>query len=133
LSDKVIIDTNVAIYLAKGSQKWAPVFRPLLEGKEIAIAFATAAELLLTSRRSADPARNISYWQEQFKLLQILTPDLETCVVWASVTARLKNSGLTRQDNDLWVAACAVRHGLPLITNNKKDFTGIPELKFLDP
>jgi predicted nucleic acid-binding protein len=58
---------------------------------------------------------------------------LETVEVWADITARLKSAGMTRQDNDLWVAACALRYGLPLATNNEKHFAGIPNLTVLGP
>ena len=30
--------------------------------------------------------------------------------------------------NDLWIAACAIRHSIPLVTHNSKDFAGIPRL-----
>jgi hypothetical protein len=33
--------------------------------------------------------------------------------------------------NDLWIAACAIRHNLTLLTNNQKDSEGIPELKLI--
>ena len=134
VSNKIIIDTNVAIYLAKGDRSpWAAAFKPMIEGKIVAVAFATAAELLLTSRKSPTPKRTLSYWHERLKLLAILTPDIQTCEIWAEITADLKNSGFTRQDNDLWIAACAIRHGLPLVTNNKKDFTHIHRLELITP
>lgn len=31
-------------------------------------------------------------------------------------------------DNDLWIAACAIRHSIPLVSNNFKHFDGIPGL-----
>jgi predicted nucleic acid-binding protein len=30
--------------------------------------------------------------------------------------------------NDAWIAACAVRHGIPLLTHNIRHFTHIPSL-----
>lgn len=132
MTNKIIIDTNVAIYLAKGDKSpWAAIFKPLVEGKIVAVSFATAAELLLTSRKAQNSPQILSYWREHLQLLPILTPDNQTCEIWAEITAHLKNSGLTRQDNDLWIAACAIRHDLPLLTNNKKDFTHIPKLQLI--
>jgi predicted nucleic acid-binding protein len=32
------------------------------------------------------------------------------------------------QHNDLWIAATALRHGLPLVTHNRRDFVDIPDL-----
>ena len=31
----------------------------------------------------------------------------------------------------LWIAACALRHSIPLVTHNSKDFVGIPGLKVI--
>ncbi len=31
--------------------------------------------------------------------------------------------------NDAWIAACAVKHGVPLVTHNAKDFEAIGGLK----
>lgn len=132
MADRVLVDTNVAIYLAKGNE-WASRFTYAVEGKVLAMAFATAGELLLTSRRSSAPEKTLRHWRERFKYFVILQPDLETVEVWADITAKLKNVGLTRQDNDLWIAACAVRYDLPLATNNAKDFSGIENLKILGP
>jgi predicted nucleic acid-binding protein len=33
--------------------------------------------------------------------------------------------------NDLWIAACALRHSLTLITNNRKHFCDIPGLSII--
>jgi predicted nucleic acid-binding protein len=33
--------------------------------------------------------------------------------------------------NDLWIAACAIRPGLPLISNNRKHFEGLPGLRLI--
>jgi tRNA(fMet)-specific endonuclease VapC len=39
--------------------------------------------------------------------------------------------GRTIASQDAWIAATALRHNLPLVTNNAKDFQNIPELKVL--
>lgn len=129
-ADRVVIDTNVAIYLAKNNQ-WAGKYRPLVEDKVVAIAFPTAAELLLTSRRSSKPGKVIAFWRERFLKLAILWPDNETCEIWARITAALKDKNFVRQDNDLWIAACAVRYRLPLVTNNPTDFSHIDGLQVI--
>src|SRR5437879_1444633 len=35
---------------------------------------------------------------------------------------RPKTRGRPRPQNDMWIAACCIRHGLPLVTLNTKDF-----------
>jgi hypothetical protein len=33
--------------------------------------------------------------------------------------------------NDLWIASCAIRHAIPLISNNRKHFEKIPGLTLI--
>ena len=33
--------------------------------------------------------------------------------------------------NDLWIAACARRHGIPIVSNNRKHFEGIPGITLI--
>jgi hypothetical protein len=41
---------------------------------------------------------------------------------WALFVAAAQERGRPRPQNDMWIAACCVRYGLPLITLNVKDF-----------
>jgi tRNA(fMet)-specific endonuclease VapC len=43
----------------------------------------------------------------------------------------LKANGTLIGTNDLWIAATALVHGMPLVTNNLKDFRRIPDLVVL--
>ena len=45
--------------------------------------------------------------------------------------AELSAAGHCVENNDLWIAACAVRHSLPLITNNRSHFEKIPRLSII--
>jgi predicted nucleic acid-binding protein len=123
----VVVDTNIAIYLATG-HTLAATYRPHLEGNVLALSFATVGELYYTARRAKARTRTIAYWQERLRHYAVLFPDLETCEVWARITAECMGRGRPRQDNDLWIAATAVRHGLTLVTHNRRDFSDIPDL-----
>jgi hypothetical protein len=68
------------------------------------------------------------------KAVVIIPYDIEVCKTYARLKNDLKTpSGSDRVigANDLWIAACAVRHGLPLISNNRKHFDGIPGLALI--
>jgi predicted nucleic acid-binding protein len=58
----------------------------------------------------------------------IVPYDLEVCRVYGDLKAKLQKNGRTVACNDLWIAACAVRHSIPLISNNRVHFDGIPDL-----
>jgi tRNA(fMet)-specific endonuclease VapC len=124
---RVLIDTNVAIYLA-ANKPVVVSYRPHLQGNVLALSFASAAELLLTARKAPRPTATLEYWREKLPYYVILFPDLETCDIWAEITADCHRRGRPRQDNDLWVAATALRYDLPLVTHNRRDFEDIPGL-----
>lgn len=81
----------------------------------------------LLSKPSMSPAR------EQL-LLQIVGTSLVHPLDEAVV---LKTIAIRRQKRiklpDAIIAATALVHGLPLYTNNTRDFRGIPELRVVDP
>jgi tRNA(fMet)-specific endonuclease VapC len=126
-ADRVLLDTNVALYLARG-HRLAQQYRRHVEGRVVALSFATAAELMLTSRRAADPEAALAYWREKLPYYVVLFPDLGTCELWARLAADCYARGRPRQDADLWIAATALRWGLPLVTHNVKDFSDIAAL-----
>jgi predicted nucleic acid-binding protein len=57
-----------------------------------------------------------------------------TCAQLRAVAVRLGHPlGHRANANDLWIAACAVHHGLPLVTGNPRHFAGLPGLTVLTP
>ena len=48
--------------------------------------------------------------------------DDEVCVTYANLKTAVQSKGFGVADNDLWIAACAIRHSIPLISNNRKHF-----------
>ena len=48
--------------------------------------------------------------------------DFETAEIWGREMERLRGSGTTIGVNDLWIAAVAVRYGLPVLTRNVGEF-----------
>lgn len=52
----------------------------------------------------------------------VIPYDSEVARTWARLSASGRLRGRPRPQNDTWVAACCVRHGLPLMTLNNKDF-----------
>jgi tRNA(fMet)-specific endonuclease VapC len=130
MPDRLLVDTNIAIYLAKGHRNLQP-YRTVLEGNILALGFVNAAELLLTARRAHNPEDTLAYWRERLPHYVVLFPDLETCEIWADIAARCYAKGRPRQDNDLWTAALALRYGLPLVTHNRKHFEDIEGLTII--
>jgi tRNA(fMet)-specific endonuclease VapC len=50
--------------------------------------------------------------------VEVLMPDLATTSVYGQVFAQLRKQGSAIPTNDLWIAALAPQHGLPLCTSD---------------
>jgi len=57
----------------------------------------------------------------------VLLPDRETAEHYARLFVQLKRAGTPIPDNDLWIAALVLQHGLQLITRDQH-FARIPQL-----
>lgn len=50
----------------------------------------------------------------------VLPYDDEVARAWGRLAAGAQRRGRPRPQNDTWIAACCIRHGVPLITLNAK-------------
>lgn len=64
----------------------------------------------------------------RLRSVTIVPFDWAVCQTYGDLKSRLQEAGRSVADNDLWIAACAVRHSIPLVSNNRAHFTDIPGL-----
>lgn len=50
--------------------------------------------------------------------VEVLPMDPQGALAWARLRAHLAEAGRRVNVNDLWIAACAVAHGLPVVTQD---------------
>ena len=62
---------------------------------------------------------------------RLLAMDEPVVAVYRDIFRLLKSRGSLIGANDLWIAACSLRHGASLVTRNASDFRRIPGLKVL--
>lgn len=130
--DRVMVDTDVFSYLMKGGERADP-YRPHTEGKRIAISFVTVGELYSGATKDRWGSQQRAKLETRLRAAVIIPYDLEVCKQYATM-ANMKTpegSHRTIPANDRWIAACAIRHSLALITNNRKDFADIPGLQII--
>jgi tRNA(fMet)-specific endonuclease VapC len=132
--DEVLLDTNVFSYLLRPDDTRASLYRSHVRHRTVVISFITVGELYYwAERRKWGPAR-IKFFEERITTAIIVPYDVEICRVYARLKSGLKNpTGSPRVigDNDLWIAACAARHGIPLVTHNRRHFEDIPGLNIM--
>ncbi len=60
----------------------------------------------------------------------ILSTDIETAGIYEQIKAKLRKKGTPIPENDIWIAACAMQHGLKLSTKDKH-FKEVEDLNIL--
>lgn len=107
---------------------WGKLYRPYVVGKTVAVSFITVGELLFGAKKRKWGARRVSDLYVRLRSTVILPYDLALCEVYGDLKANVYGSGRAIGGNDLWIAACALRHSIPLVSNNRAHFEGIPGL-----
>ena len=128
--EAVILDTDVFSYLMKPKDTRGNAYRPHVKAKTVAVSFITVGELYHWAEKRKWSAKSRQNLEERMKAVVIVPYDAELCRTYGRVRASLP-TGLVVAANDLWIAACAIRHGITLITNNRKHFERIPGLTII--
>lgn len=128
--DAVLLDTDVFSYLMKSKDTRGDAYRPHVKGKTVAICFITVGELYYGAEKKKWSGKTLRNFEERLKAVVIVPYDSELCKTYGKVRASLP-AGVVVAPNDLWIASCAIRHSIPLISNNRKHFEKIPSLKLI--
>jgi predicted nucleic acid-binding protein len=127
--DTVLLDTDVFSYLMKNDTR-GNAYRPYVKNKTVAISFITVGELYHWAEKRNWSLKNRQNLEDRIKAVVVVPYDAQLCRIYGKVRASLP-AGVTVAANDLWIAACSVRHSIPLITNNRKHFEQIPNLNII--
>jgi tRNA(fMet)-specific endonuclease VapC len=113
--------------LFKGDTR-ALAYRPHITGRLRGISFMTLAELERWplerdwgQRRKLELAQHLTRYT-------VLPVSRELCCKWAEVSFAAKRKGRPIQTADAWIAASALYYQIPLITNNRGDYSVVDGL-----
>jgi len=128
--DAVLLDTDVFSFLIRPGDTRGDLYGPLVKGKTVALSFISVAELYVWATTRGWGAQKLAVFEERLKACVIIPYDLELCKTYARIKAQLP-AGQVIPVNDFWIAVCAIRHSIPLLTHNKRDFEKVPGLRLL--
>jgi predicted nucleic acid-binding protein len=128
--DTVLLDTDVFSFLSKPGDSRAALYSPHVKGKTIALSFISVGELYVWTMKRKWSPRRVEALEQHLQQIVIVPYDLDLCKEYGRVKASLSVSRVVAA-NDLWIATCAIRHSIPLLTHNHKHFEGIPRLKVI--
>ena len=126
----VVVDTDVVSFLFK-SHPIAYQYLPDLADRTPLISFMTLAALdrwVLAARWGEARRKKLREYLEPFAILPY---DRALCTKWAEITIAAQSRGRRIDCADAWIAATALMCDAPLITHNRSDYLGVPDLKLI--
>jgi len=127
---KVVLDTCIVSYLMRG-EELAQAYMPHVEGKLMAISFITVGEMYYGAERARWGEARRKHLETTLRNCIVIPYDHDIALCYGRLVAARQRSGAPIAPNDAWIAACTVRHRIPLITHNPKDFAGIENLNVI--
>jgi tRNA(fMet)-specific endonuclease VapC len=127
MSESLLLDTDVASFLFKNSPRAAP-FRFLVQGKRPALAFVSVAELFKWTVKRAWGAPKVEKLESAIRRYVVIPYDRDLAWAWARTVAACEDAGRPMAPSDAWIAAAALRHDIPLLTNNLKHYEAAESL-----
>ena len=94
----------------------------------LGLSIVSLAELYEGLIHSQRPEADERILQGFLSGVEVVNLDEETCRIFAGERARLRSAGMLIGDMDLLIASTALRHGLTLLTNNRRHFERIEGL-----
>jgi predicted nucleic acid-binding protein len=121
------VDTDVVSYLFRSDSR-AEAYRPHLTGRLLVVSFMTVAELdRWALEREWGEARR-ARMERHLRNFVVRPFDRSLCRRWAEATDGARRRGRPIGVADAWIAATALQHDVPLVTNNDAHYAGIEGL-----
>ncbi len=115
MSGRYLLDTNVAIRVL---EKEVDLETRRGTGIQAFLCLTVVGELHFGAECSGKPEANRARIDRLLAICPVIGDDLETARRYAALKATLRRLGRPIPENDLWIAASALRHGLVLATRD---------------
>jgi tRNA(fMet)-specific endonuclease VapC len=119
-----LLDTNIIIAFFSNEQY---VVEKFSTAKDIIIPSIVLGELFYGAEKSGKKEQNMLKLEAFTQSSSILPCDETTARLYGKVKTQLKNNGTPIPENDIWISALALQHGLMLVSRDKH-FTKIDAL-----
>ena len=115
LSGKYLLDTNIAIALFAGDLL---VQEKVRNAEYIVAVPPVIGELCFGAQKSNRVTENLRKIDILVQQSIVFSCDLETAQWYGIIKNQLRRKGSPIPDNDIWIAAIAMQHGLILVTRD---------------
>lgn len=126
---KMMLDTNICIYLIK--QQPPTIIERFLSQPvgEIGISSVTAAELAYGASKSRYTSKNRHALEKFVAPLEVAAFDLAAAWSYGRIRGQLEAKGTPIGSMDMLIAAHALSLGVRLVSNNLREFRRVPGLR----
>ncbi len=126
---KIMLDTNICIYIIKQQPQSVLEIFTSFEVGDIGISVMTLAELEFGVSKSLHQKRNRQALEQFVDPLEVATFDDKAARVYGELRGKLEAKGQLIGSMDLLIAAHALSLGVRIATNNEREFKRVPGLR----
>lgn len=113
--NRLLLDTNAAIDMLNQMPAISDVLRSY---ESLLLPLNALAELEFGARKSGKPHQNLQAIERLLAATRLLLPNRTTATVYGELRTTLRRKGRPIPAEDLWIAALARQHSLPLLTRD---------------
>jgi tRNA(fMet)-specific endonuclease VapC len=125
-TESVLLDTSIII----AHFRQDPELTELLKSATLYVPLTVLGELYYGAFKAQQQVNALKHVQEFLSVCAVLPPDEETAEHYGQIKADLDRRGSRIPENDIWIAALAQEHQLPLVTRDQH-FKSVPNLTLL--
>ena len=111
----MIVDTNALSAWRDGDLSLLRVIGP---ARELALPVIAIGEYRYGITRSRERAMADAWLDQVVRAIRVLVVNLETATAYAGVRSMLQQTGSPIPANDMWIAALAFQHRLPVLSRD---------------
>ncbi|WP_426671570.1 type II toxin-antitoxin system VapC family toxin [Mucilaginibacter sp. McL0603] len=127
-NEVVLLDTSILIeYYRKKDKSKSALFGLLQTPSIFAVSAVTHFEIYTGSSNEQS-----DFWNEFFQKITVLPFNAEISIEAANIDAALKKKRKQIAIPDLFIAATAIHHNIPLVTLNKKHFERVDKIQLVE-
>ena len=124
-----VLDTNICIYIINNKPEKVRAKFAEISLNDIAISSITLFELEAGARKGSKAKENLARLEQFANLIQELPFDAKAARQGGALRQHLREQGTLIGAMDMLIAAHALSINAIVVTNNKKEFDRVPELK----
>ena len=124
-SGDVLLDTSAVIPYLKGDRAMGAQVQAR---SSLYLPQTALGELYCGAHLSQNPGKHLAKIQPFLAAVAVLSPGVATAEHYGRLRAQLAKAGTPIPENDIWIAAVAVQHGLTVVSRDEHfgEVTGLP-------